>query len=254
MRRYKEITYERAGPVVTLTINRPAAGNTITERLAQELADACESICEDDRVLVIVLTGAGDKSFCTGTDFRTSPLEAREGARPLVSSSVASLDCPVIAAVNGDALDQGLELATACDIRIAAETAHFGLSISSGVIPYDGGTQRLPRLVGKGKALEMMLASEIIDATEACRIGIVNRVVSSGELMPVVREMAQSIASKAPWALRYGKEAINKGMELTLGEGLRLEADLYSLLQTTSDRIEGIKAFIEKRAAQFKGE
>jgi enoyl-CoA hydratase len=254
MRRYKEITYERAGPVVTLIINRPAAGNTITERLAQELADACGSIYEDDSILVTVLTGAEDKSFCTGTDSRVSPLGGWEGARPLVAGFVASLNCPVIAAINGDALDQGLELAMACDIRIAAETAHFGLSISSGVVPCDGGTQRLPRLVGKGKALEMMLAGEIIDAREALRIGLVNRVVSPGELIPVVKDMAQSIASKGPWALRYGKEAINKGIELTLGEGLRLEADLYSLLQTTSDRIEGVKAFIEKRSAQFKGE
>jgi enoyl-CoA hydratase len=254
MRRYKEITYERAGPVVTLTINRPTVGNTITERLAQELAETCESIYEDDSVLVTVLTGAEDKSFCTGTDSRVSPLGGREGDRPFVAGSVASLNCPVIAAINGDTLDQGLELAMACDIRIAAETAHFGLSISSGVVPCDGGTQRLPRLVGKGKALEMMLAGEIIDAREALRIGLVNRVVSPGELIPVVRDMAQSIASKGPWALRYGKEAINKGIELTLGEGLRLEADLYSLLQTTSDRIEGVKAFIEKRSAQFKGE
>jgi enoyl-CoA hydratase len=254
MRRYKEITYERAGPVVTLTINRPAAGNTITERLAQELADACGSIYEDDSVLVTVLTGAEDKNFCAGTDSRVSPLGGWEGACPLVAGSVVNLNCPVIAAINGDALDQGLELAMACDIRIAAETAHFGLSISSGVVPCDGGTQRLPRLVGKGNALEMMLAGEIIDAREALRIGLVNRVVLPGELIPVVRDMAQSIASKAPWALRYGKEAINKGIDLTLGEGLRLEADLYSLLQTTSDRIEGVKAFIEKRSAQFKGE
>jgi enoyl-CoA hydratase len=254
MTRYKEITYERAGPVVVLTMNPPGAGNTITERLAQELADACESICEDDSLLIAVLTGAENKSFCTGTDFKVPPLEGWERSPLLVASSVASLDCPVIAAINGDALNQGLELALACDIRIAAETARFGLSITSGIIPYDGGTQRLTRLVGKGKALEMMLAGEIIDAREARRIGLVNRLVSPGELIPVARDMAQSIASKAPWALRYAKEAINKGVELTLSQGLRLEADLYSLLQTTSDRAEGIKAFLDKRSAHFKGE
>ncbi|MFP3976053.1 MAG: enoyl-CoA hydratase/isomerase family protein [Chloroflexota bacterium] len=244
MSRYKLIRYEKSGPVVTLTIDHPAEDNAATEHMAHELSDACESIYEDDSVLVTILTGAGDKSFCTGT----------EGILPLVSSSVAHLDCPVVAAVNGDATGQGLALALACDIRIAAETAHFALPVSSGLSPYDGGTQRLPRLVGKGKALEMILTGEVIDATEAYRIGLVERVVPPEELMPVVNDMARSMASRAPWALRYGKEAVNKGVELTLDQGLRLEADLYSLLQTTSDRTEGIRAFLEKRSAQFKGE
>jgi enoyl-CoA hydratase/carnithine racemase len=158
-------------------------------------------------------------------------------------------------AVNGDALGQGLELVLAGDIRVASENATFGFPDTAfGLIPQDGGTQRLPPLVGKTKALEMLFTAEPIDVQEARRIGLVNKVVSQEELMPTVMGLATTMTSKGPIALRYAKEAVHKGLDLTLAQGLRLEADLYLLLQTTRDRTEGIRAFLEKRTPQFKGE
>jgi enoyl-CoA hydratase len=160
-----------------------------------------------------------------------------------------------IAAINGDAWGEGLELALSCDIRIASEGARFCLPHTGyGLIPGGGGTQRLPRLVGKGKALEMTLTAEPIDAQEAFRTGLVNKVVPHDELLQEVEELAGRIIARAPIALRYAKEAVNKGLDLTLEQGLRLEADLYFLIQTTDDRMEGIRAFLEKRSPQFKGE
>jgi enoyl-CoA hydratase/carnithine racemase len=156
--------------------------------------------------------------------------------------------------IGGDAIGLGLELALACDIRIAADTAHFGFPhIKEGLIPWDGGTQRLSRVVGQAKAMEMILTGEVIDAEEAYRIGLLSKVVPAEELMPVTIDMAREMASKGPIALRYAKEAIQKGMDLTLEQGLRLEADLYFLLHTTKDRTEGITAFREKRTPEFEG-
>jgi enoyl-CoA hydratase/carnithine racemase len=160
----------------------------------------------------------------------------------------------VIAAISGDVIGQGLELALACDLRIASETSHFGLpQIKTGHLPSDGGTQRLSRLVGRGKGLEMILTGEIIDAQEALRIGLVNKVVPKKDLMEVTMKMAQEMASRGPIALRYIKEAIYKGMDMTLEQGLRLEADLYLILHTTKDRTEGIQAFRGKRKPKFEG-
>jgi enoyl-CoA hydratase/carnithine racemase len=160
----------------------------------------------------------------------------------------------VIAAISGDAIGQGLELALACDIRIASEASRFGLpQIESGVIPWDGGTQRLSRLVGKGKALEMILTGEMIEAQEALRIGLVHKVLPKKDLTEVTMKMAQEMASKGPIALRYTKEAIYKGMDMTLEQGLHLEADLYLLIHTSKDRTEGIQAFREKKKPQFEG-
>jgi len=171
-----------------------------------------------------------------------------------VTSSILSINQPVIGAINGDALGQGLEMALACDIRIAAETARLGLSqIASGFIPWDGGTQLLPRIVGKTKAAELIFTGETLDARQACEIGLVGKVLPAKELMPTVMEIAQAMSLKAPIALRHTKEAVHKGLDLTLEQGLRLEADLYLLLQTTEDRVEGIKAFLERRQPQFKG-
>jgi len=171
-----------------------------------------------------------------------------------LAAPVAKLDIPIITAMNGYTIGQDLELALACDIRIASDTSHFGLPhVREGLIPWDGGTQRLSRLVGRAKAIEIILTGEIIDAQEAHRIGLVHKVVENSELMNVVMNMAQEIASKGPISLRYAKEAIHKGMDLTLKQGLRLEADLYFLLHTTRDRMEGIKAFQGKRTPQFQG-
>ena len=203
---------------------------------------------------MVTISGAGG-AFCTGTDWGGSPpLETAQRKLLSVAGAVAGLECPVIAAINGDALGQGLELALACDLRIAAETARLGLpQIISGLIPWDGGTQRLPLLVGRAKAMEMIYTGESISAGEAYRFGLINKVVLVGELPLVVADMARVMASSAPLALKYAKEAIDKGLELTLEQGLRLEADLYLLLQTTADRTEGIKAFRQKRQPRFKG-
>jgi enoyl-CoA hydratase/carnithine racemase len=172
-----------------------------------------------------------------------------------IAEPIARMDRPVIAAIQGDALGQGLEMVLACDIRIATEISRFGLpQIREGLIPWNGGTQRLARLVGRGKALEMIFAGETIDAREAYRVGLVNKILPPQELMSTVMNMAGEMATKGSIALRYTKEAVYQGMDLTLEQGLRLEADLYLLIHTTKDRTEGIKAFREKRVPKFEGE
>ena len=243
---YATIIYTKEDHIARITLNRPEVNNAINLRLAQELADACCEINQDDDICVVVITGAGDKAFCCGSE---------PDSRCGVATAVANIDRPVIAAINGDALGQGLELALGCDIRLAADRARFGFpEVAMGLIPMDGGTQRLPRLVGRTKALELILTSEIIDAEEAFGIGLVSKVVSPETLASEVGATAQTIASKGPIALRYVKEAVNKGLDLTLEQGLRLEADLYLILHTTADRTEGVKAFLEKRPPRFKGQ
>jgi len=244
---YKAIIFTKKRHVAHVTLNRPDADNAVNQQLAQELEEVCTRISQDDDIYVVTVTGAGD-AFCSGSEGELENAPCRPAA------AIARIDRPVIAAINGDALGQGLELALAGDLRIAAETAHLGLPyITSGLIPHDGGTQRLPRLVGRAKAMEMVLLGEPLSARESYRIGLVNKMVQSEELLPVVNDMAQRIAASAPLALRYAKEAISKGLELTLEQGLRLETDLYTLLQTTEDRAEGITSFLEKRHPKFKG-
>lgn len=252
--RYETIVYQKRNQIGGIILNRPRVNNTIDLRLAQELLDVCSEIRQDEGVRVVTITGAG-KAFCVGTDWGSSPpLDTVQTKLWSVSVAVARLDCPVIAAINGDAIGQGLELALACDLRIAARTAHLGLpQIVSGLIPWDGGTQRLPHLVGSAKAMEMILLGEPVSAEEAYRVGLVNKVVTPDELSVVVADMTQGIASRAPLAVKYTKEAVDKGLALTLEQGLRLEADLYLLLHTTRDRTEGITAFREKRQPRFKG-
>jgi enoyl-CoA hydratase len=254
---YKTLTYQKVGFIGSITINRPDTGNAINAEVSAELTDTCASINADEEVRVVTISGAGGKHFCVGADPTMLSLMAQGEQQtnlPSVTKAIFSINQPVIAAINGDALGQGLELALACDLRIAADTAHFGLpQITSGLIPWDGGTQLLPRIIGRGKAMEMILMGETIDASQAYEIGLVNKVIPSKELIPTVAEMARKISSKAPISLRYAKEAIYKGLELTLEQGLRLEADLYFLLQTTEDRTEGIKAFLARRQPQFKG-
>lgn len=257
---YSTVLFRKADHIARITLNRPSAGNVINLKMRQELEDACLEANQDKDVRIVVITGAGDV-FCAGSElehsFQTSkrrPTPKEIGTRYRVSAAVAAIDKPVVAALNGDALGQGLELALACDIRYAVPTARFGFpNVALGILPMDGGTQRLPRLIGKGKALELVLSAEAVSAVEAERIGLVSKVVPPFSLMVEVDALAKLMAAKAPIAVRYVKEAVNKGIDLTLEQGLRLEADLYFLIHTTADRTEGIKAFLDKRPPEFKG-
>jgi enoyl-CoA hydratase len=246
---YSAVIYAKKDHIARITLNRPDADNVINRQLTRELEDVCRGVNQDDDVYVVIITGAGDKAFCGGGEMGES------GAPYNVAAVVAGIDRPVIAAVNGDALGQGAELALSCDIRLASQRARFGFSqVASGLIPVDGGTQRLPRIVGKGKALELILTADAISAGEALEIGLVSAVFPQEKLAAEAETLARTMASKGPVALRFAKEAVNKGLDLTLEQGLRLEADLYFLLHTTADRTEGIKSFLEKRTPEFKGE
>ncbi len=245
---YSTVIYTKKDHIASITLNRPKADNTVNQQLAQELEDVCRQINQDGDVYVVILTGAGDKAFCKGSQ------PGESGVFYGAATAIAGIEKPVIAAINGDALGQGLELALSGDIRLASDRARFGLpQVAQGLIPFDGGTQRLPRIVGRGKALELILTAETITAQGALEIGLVSKVVPPKELMPEAEALARTIAAKGPIALKFIKEAVNKGLDLTLEQGLRLEADLYFLLHTTADRTEGIKAFLEKRKPKFKG-
>ena len=257
---YQAITYAVAEHVATITLNRPDVHNAMNAAMRHDLTRCFEALVTDDEVKVIVVTGAGDRAFSAGADIREFveplvPVRFREQRRRVEFRAVMDrCPQPIIAAVNGFALGGGLELALACDIRVAAAGATLGLTeINLAIIPGGGGTQRLPRLVGRGKALEMILTGARIPADEALRIGLVERVVPAGEALKAATELAASMAAKAPVALRYAKEAVVKGLELPLADGLRLEGDLSTLLRTTDDRVEGAKAFLEKRAPRWTG-
>lgn len=246
---YTTIIYTKKDHTAHLTLNRPEVDNTINQQLTQELEDACRQINQDSDIYVVIVTGAGNKVFCSGSELD------QEITRYSPASAIASLSQPVIAAINGDTLGLGLELALSCDIRLASDRAKFGFpQVAEGLIPMNGGTQRLPRIVGKGKALELILTADTISAGEALEIGLVNKVIAKEELAAEAEAMAKTMTTKGPIALRYAKEAVNKGLDLTLEQGLRLEADLYFLLHTTADRTEGIKAFLEKRPPRFRGQ
>ena len=243
------IIYSKKEHIAFVTLNRPKADNIINQQMAQELENICCQINQDNDVYVVIITGTGDKAFCGGSELE--PGEHRYSP----AAAIAGIDRPVIAAINGDALGQGLELALSCDIRFAAEGAQFGLpQVAQGLIPMDGGTQRLPAIIGKAKAMELLLTAETIGAKEAFEIGLVNKSVPQKELASEVEALAKNLASKGPIALRYIKEAGNKGLDLTLEQGLRLEADLYFLTHTTADRTEGIKSFLEKKPPRFRGQ
>ncbi len=254
---YQTLTCHKKDHLVIINLIGPVNDQLKMARLSGELSDLCAEITLDDEIWVIILSGTGEKPFSIGMELIEAVSNFTEEPRIKFCSfadPIAKLDRPVIAAINGDAIGQALELALACDIRIASENSRFGLPhVKTGLIPWDGGTQRLLRLVGVGNAMQMILCGEIINAHEAYRIGLVNKVVSPEEIKAVAMEVAQEMVSKAPIALRYAKEAIYKGMDLTLEQGLRLEADLYFILHTTGDRTKGIKAFREKRDPGFEG-
>ena len=220
--------------------------------LSAAISECCHQIRMNDEISVLVITGRAFGVF--DIEDRTGYIgEELPGYIP-ISQSIGECEKPVIIGILGDAVDLGLEMALACDVRVSSETSRFGFChVKGGLMPWDGGTQRLARTVGKAKALEMILTGELIDAREANRIGLVSRVVPAEEVVPTVVGLAKDLASKSPISLEYCKEAINKGMDLTIEQGLRLEADLYFLMHTTHDRQEGIKAFQEKRKPEFKG-
>jgi len=258
--KYEAIRYELADGVATITLNRPEVHNAMNEKMREELTACFGDIAQNADVRVVVATGAGEKAFSAGADIREFvapqvPVQFR-AHRQRVDFRAAMDRCgqPIIAAIRGFALGGGLEFALACDIRIASEDSLLGLTeVNLAIIPGGGGTQRLPRLVGRGKALEMILTGVRIDAREALRIGLVERVVPAGEALSAAQTLALTLAERAPVALRYAKEAVVKGLELPLAEGGRLENDLATLLRTTEDRIEGAKAFLEKRKPRFTG-
>jgi len=244
--------FQKKGHAMIIEIDTsPAYDEGARVRLSSEFADLCEKIAWDEDVRALVLTYADGWLLTTERDV-TSP-SAQAGAPSLVES-VARLKQPVIAAIRGDAIDIGLELALACDIRIGTKGSRLGLpAVSRGSMPSAGGTQRLPRLVGYGKAMEMLLTGDLIGAAEAEAMGLLNRLVSREELMNTALALATEMALKSPLSLAFVKEALHKGMDLTLDQGMRLELDLYLLLFTASDRAEGITAFKEKRKPRFEG-
>ncbi len=257
---YQTIRYELAGGVATITLNRPDVLNAMNNAMRTELLELFAGLRSDEAVRAVVVTGAGERAFCAGADIREFleppvPTRFREERRRLdFRREMDRCPQPIIAAIRGFALGGGLELALACDIRVAAEDAQLGLTeINLAIIPGGGGTQRLPRLVGRGKALEMILTGMRVPAAEALRLGLVERVVPVAELLPAAQALAKSIAEKAPIALRYAKEAVVSGIELPLADGLRLENDLATLLRTTEDRVEGARAFVEKRKPKWSG-
>jgi enoyl-CoA hydratase/carnithine racemase len=258
--RYETIRHDRADGVATITLDRPDVLNAMNDAMRRELTRCFSELAGDDDVQVIVVTGAGERAFSAGADIREFveppvPVRFREQRRRLdFRQAMDRCAQPIIAAIRGYALGGGLELALACDIRIAGEDAQLGLTeINLAIIPGGGGTQRLPRLVGRGKALEMILTGARLPAAEALRIGLLERIVPPGEVLSAALQLARALADKAPVALRYAKEAVVKGLELPLAEGLRLEGDLSTLLRTTDDRLEGARAFLEKRRPKWQG-
>lgn len=257
---FENLLLERDGPVAIVTLNRPKVLNALNTQTLSELAGLMAELKADAGVRVVVVTGAGDKSFVAGADINElaalSPIEGIEHARrgQRVFDSIENLGKPVIAAVNGFALGGGCELAMACTIRLAADTARFGQpEINLGIIPGYAGSQRLPRLVGKGIALEMLLSGDMVGAQRAYEIGLVNRVVPAVDLLAEAKKLAQTLASKAPIAVRYILDGVHQGMETTFSSGQFLESSLFGAIASSADMREGTKAFLEKRKAEWQG-
>jgi enoyl-CoA hydratase len=257
---YEHLLYEKRDGIGYVTINRPDKLNALNGAVMRELDDVFTSIADDDEVKVVILTGAGEKAFIAGADINElavqAPVPGKETAEygQEVLSFIEDLGKPVIAAINGYALGGGCEIAMACTLRIASENAKLGQpEVKLGLMPGYGGTQRLPRLVGKGRALELILTGEMISAEDAYRIGLVNHVTSGEELLPTAEKIARQIMANAPLAIRFCLEAVNSGLEMSQDEAMRFEATLFGLACTTEDMREGTQAFLEKRKANFQG-
>jgi len=251
---------DRHDAVASVTINRPQVLNALNRATLDDLRHAVLQLQADEATRVIIITGAGDKAFVAGADINELAALTPPAARELalagqhVFDLIENLGKPTIAAINGYALGGGCELALACTIRIASETAKIGQpEINLGILPGYGGTQRLPRLVGKGRAVEMMLTGAPIGAVDAERIGLVNRVVPGADLMTAAHQLASTIAAQAPIAVRYILSAVNKGLEMPFAEAAVFEASLFGLVAATEDMREGTRAFLEKRKPTFKG-
>jgi enoyl-CoA hydratase len=257
---FDTLLLERDGAVASITINRPKVLNALNTQTIDELRRAVLDLTQDDNVRAVILTGAGEKSFVAGADINELAVQTPTGGREHaltgqhVFDLIENMGKPVIAAINGYALGGGCELAMACTLRIAADTAKLGQpEVGLGLIPGYAGTQRLPRLVGKGKAMELILTGAPISADEAQRIGLVNRVVPAAALMTEARALAAQLANGAPIAMRYIINAINKGAEMPFAEACQYEATLFGLVASTEDMREGTTAFLEKRKTEFTG-
>ena len=257
---YQTLLYEKRDGIGYVTINRPEKLNALNDQVMADLAACFAGIADDAEVKAVILTGSGEKAFVAGADIGVlatqTPLEGKErslrGQRTL--DFIENVGKPVIAAVNGYALGGGCELAMACTLRVAAENARFGQpEVKLGIIPGYAGSQRLPRLVGKGRALELILAGDPITAQEAYRIGLANQVVPQKDLMSACETLARKIMANGPVAVKLSIEAVNRGMETTQQEGQFLEATLFGLICSTADMKEGTRAFLEKRPAKFVG-
>ena len=256
---YETLLLDRQGRVAIITINRPDKRNALNIKTREEGAALLDQLRDDDSVGVVVFTGAGDKAFVAGADIGEFASRTATTQRDVMTSrslftAIDTFPKPVIAMINGYCLGGGCELALACDIRIASQNASFGQpEINLGIIPGGGGTQRLPRLVGEGKAMELILTGEIIDANTAFAIGLVNHVVPADQLQTKTLEIATRIAEKSPIALQLAKEAVKLASKSNLDEGLRREVDLFALCFSTEDKNEGVSAFLEKRKPAWKG-
>jgi enoyl-CoA hydratase len=256
----ENVLYEKKDAIAYVTLNRPKVLNALNGAIIAELKATFEDARDDSAVRGVILTGAGDKAFAAGADIseilNDTPLEAEEKTRfgQALTILIENLGKPVIAAVNGFALGGGCELSMACTIRLAAETAKFGLpEVKLGIMPGYGGTQRFSRLVGKGLALQLILSGGMITAQEAYRIGLVNEVVPNAELIGRAEAILNQIGANAPQSIKFVLEAVNKGLETSLAEGLLIEASLFGILAATEDKKEGASAFLAKRAPKFQG-
>lgn len=257
---YENLLYEARDQIARITFNRPNVLNALNRKTMEELGDCLNAARRDDSVRVLILTGTGEKAFVAGADInelaKQTPVAGKEFSLfgQEVIHRLETMGKPSIAAVNGFALGGGCEVALACTIRIASRNAKLGQpEVKLGILPGYGGTQRLPRLCGKGVAHEMILTGEMITADEALRVGLVNRVVELADLLPTAESIAKKIIANAPLAVKYAMEAVEHGMEMTQEEGLFLETALFGVCCATDDMREGTRAFLEKRSAKFQG-